>query len=280
MKRIGLPGLGLVVLLAASAVAAGSASAAAPEFGRCVKLTGERTGIRETRYHGGYHNASCTEASPEANGRYEWYPGAVKTHFTTTIKSGTAVAVTVVGRTQLACTGETSTGEYTSPKLEEHVVVTLTGCQVGGAPAASAEAKGGPVDTAPGEVVLKANECELGVVARGETPAKDKLGLTCAEEQEFAWIKWARHGYEGIGEYELGLRGWWFFTTAANRIHSQTTVLNSAQSNGMQKIDKFVEGPLEPLESTLNGGLSWEPTVLTLTTVQTNEEDIEANSVA
>jgi hypothetical protein len=276
MTRIRLLGLLLVTVLAVGAAAAATASAEAPEFGRCLKLAGEDVGGHLV-YHGGFSNSMCTKASPEADGRYEWNPGAVKTHFTTAIKPGTTVLLETEGRLRVTCSGETSSGEYTSPKLEESVIVTLTGCTSEGFPVSSASAKEGPLDSAPGEVVIAANECELGVVEKGETPAKDKLGLTCAEEQEFAWLKW--HRYYGGGEYELGLRGWWFFTTMANK-GLQTTTLKSAESKGLQKIEKFAEGPLEPLESTLNGGFSWVQSALKLTTVQTNEEAIEANSVA
>ncbi len=278
MDRIRLLGLCLVVVAATGAVAAANAWAEAPEFGRCLKLTGEKAGGHRTVYHGGYSNRVCTEASSDANGKYEWYPGAVKTHFTTKIKSYMHVVLETTDRVKVTCTGETSTGEYANPKLEDAVVVTLTGCKSEGYAASSSDAKGGPADTAPGEVVINANECELGVVARGATAAENKLGLTCGEEQEFAWIKWRNYYYGG--EYELGLRGWWFFTINANAMHSQRTTLKSVQSEGIQEIDKFEEGPLEPLESTLSGGLSWEQTGLMLTTVQTNEEPIEANSVA
>jgi hypothetical protein len=267
VKRIWSMGICLVAVFATSAVVAASASAEAPEFGRCLKLASEKVGKTKV-YHGGYSNGTCTTASEEKKGKYEWYPGVVKTHFTTKIKEGTKATLETVGDTKVTCTGETSTGEYTGPKTEGNMVLTLTGCESGGYKASSAGA-------AEGEVVTNPTECELGVVKKGYTPAKQMLGLSCAEEAQFAWIKW----HSIYGEVELCIRGWWFFSTTANYMHLPTMGLRSVQSKGRQKIERFEEGPLELLESTLNEG-PFEQIGLTLTTIQTNEETIEANSVA
>ncbi len=282
MKRFKIAGCALVAVLAMSGVAAASASAEAPEFGRCKKLTGEKVGMRMV-YHGDYTSMTCTVTSPEAKGKYEWYPGVEKTHFTTRLEEGTKVTFETVSKMKITCTGETSSGEYVSPKLEENVVASFTGCEyleyggynVGyiGYPAYSA---GAP----EGEVVTDSTECELGVVKKGETAAKNMVGLSCAEEDQFMWIKWHGPVYFGFSqENELCIKGWWFFTTAANSMRSGTTAtLRSTESKGRQKIEKFEEGPLELLESTLNGA-SYEQIGLKLTTVQTNEESVEVNSV-
>ncbi len=268
MNRIRLLTLCVVAAFATSAVAAASAAALAPEFGRCLKLTGESVG-KMTIYHGRYSNSGCTTASAEDRGKYEWYPGVEKAHFTTEIKEGTGVTFQTAGKTLktlVTCTGETSSGEYAGPKLEEHVVLTLTGCEANGDKASSEGA-------AAGEVIVNAHECELGVVKKGETTAKNMIGLTCGEEPQFAWIKWGG----GYGAAELCIKGWWFFSTMANRMR-QTSVLRSAEMNGRQKLEKFEEGPLELLESTLNGD-GFEQIGLKLTTTQTNEEAVEVNSV-
>jgi hypothetical protein len=279
MKRYKSVGLALVVFSAMSAVAAASAFAEAPEFGRCQKVVGEQMG-NKTVYHGHYTNSVCTKVSSEAKGKYEWLPGVVKTHFTATSTPGTKVLFETVGKKKVSCTGETAAGEYTTSKLEENVVFKFTGCnyeersgyQHRVFPASSEGAAGG-------EIVTEPTECELGVVAKGATPAKDKLGLTCAEEAEFMWIKWKAPIYSGEEEYELCLRGWWFFTTKANSMSMSPTTLKSTQSKGIQTIEQFQEGPLEPLEATLNRGGSFEKAGLALTSAQTNEEAVEANSV-
>jgi hypothetical protein len=57
------------------------------------------------------------------------------------------------------------------------------------------------------------------------------------------------------------------------------TTLKSTQSEGVQKYEKFVEGPPEPLEAGLFRD-NFERVGLGLTSVQTNEEAVEANTVA
>lgn len=282
MDRVRLLARCLVVVAAISATAAASASASPPEFGKCVKLAGEKSGMHMTSFHGKYSNAMCTMASPEANGKYEWSPGVEKKDFTTQSRPGTKITLEATFGYKIVCTDETSVGEYASPKLELGIVVKLTGCETEGDPVTSSDTKGGPSETAPGEVVINANECELGVVAMGATPAMNKLGLSCGEEGEFAWLKW--HGAYSYA-YEMDLRGWWFDTLMANKdmrmsMGMMPEMLKSTESMGRQTFVKFVEGPFEGLESSTSGGAFWYATGLQLTSIQTNEEAVEANSVA
>jgi hypothetical protein len=67
MRRLSVIGLCLIAAFAISAVAVASASAAAPEYGRCIKKTGKPSGE-------GYSNANCT-THVSAEGRYTWEPG-------------------------------------------------------------------------------------------------------------------------------------------------------------------------------------------------------------
>lgn len=251
--------VGLASLLVALAIAPAAAQAEPPEFGRCSKLSGKT---------GGYSNSSCTTPSPGKAGSFEWYPGAANPKFTTKSKEGSRIAFEGVNNVRVTCTGETSTGEYTSPKLEEHVVFTFTGCMTQGLPVSSPGAAAGEVTTNP-------TECELGVLLKGATPRQDKIGLTCAEEATFMWMKWGAGIYTGA---EWCMRGWWFFTIASNHMKT-VTGLRSQQSHGVQYWEKFQEGPPEPLEATFNGGTTWERAALSLRSVQTNEEPIEVNSV-
>jgi hypothetical protein len=261
MNRIRLAGVSLLAVLATCTVTAASASAQAPEFGRCLQLTGEQAG------HGGYTNSACTSASSKKTGSFEWYPGAAKASFTTKNKTGTKIFFEGVNHTRVTCSGESSSGEYTSPKLEEHVVFRFTGCETMGLAVSSEGA-------ASGEVVSNPTECELGVLAKGGSARSDEVGLTCAEEAAFMWMKWRGYGLS----VEWCLRGWWFFTVKSNHMESVTT-LHSRQSHGVQYWEKFVEGPLEPLEASFDGGKTWERAALRLTSIQTNEEAIEINSV-
>lgn len=258
MKRKLVTRLAPLLFTIAFATAPAMAQAEAPEFGRCLASPGKQ---------GDYTNSSCMSASPGKTGKFEWSPGAAKASFTTKSKAGSKIIFEGVNKVRVACTGETSTGEYTSPKLEEHVVFRFTGCMTHGLPVTSAGA-------AEGEVVTNPTECELGVLQQGGTHRTDKVGLTCAEEPAFMWMKWSTGPYE----VEWCLRGWWFFTIASNRMKA-VTKLYSQQSAGVQYWEKFVEGPPEPLEASFNGGMTWERAALMLHSVQTNEEPIEVNSV-
>jgi hypothetical protein len=260
MKRMFVVRLAPLLVMGALATVPAVARAGAPEFGRCLLLAGDQAG------HGGYSNGSCTSASPGKTGRFEWYPGAAKANFMTKSKEGTKIVFEGVNNVQVTCTGETSTGEYTSPKLEEHVVFRFTGCMTRGSAVSSAGA-----DT--GEVVTNPTECELGVLQKGATPRMDKIGLTCAEEAAFMWMKWTAYA-----PIEWCLRGWWFFAIGRNSMKAVRT-LHSRQSRGVQFWEKFEEGPPEPLEASFNGATTWERAGLALTSIQTNEEPIEVNSV-
>lgn len=282
MKGIGFLVGCSVACAAISAIATSSAAASPPEFGRCVKVAAEgsvRMHMHEMRFHGHYSNSMCTKASPEAKGRYEWLPGVEKNHFATASMPGAKIVLEGAFGARITCTSERSVGEYANPKLELGIVVTLTGCETGGSPVTSSDTKGGPSETAPGEVVIDAGECELGVVADGATPAGNRLGLSCGEEGEFAWLKW-RSAYEST--YELNLRGWWFYTWMKNSYMpmSDNLVLRSTEHRGAQTWFEFVEGPFEGLEGSETGGNNWYPTGLGLTTVQTSEEPVEENPVA
>ncbi len=79
MRRFRMTGLCLVAVLAIGAAGAGSASAAAPEFGRCLKTPKHWTGP-------GYSDTRCNDEVSE-NAKHEWLAGpGPKPGFTTTAK--------------------------------------------------------------------------------------------------------------------------------------------------------------------------------------------------
>jgi hypothetical protein len=67
MRGLRLVGLCVVAAFAIAAAAAGTASAEAPEYGRCVKKAGKPSGA-------GFKNGSCTEAVGR-KAHFEWVPG-------------------------------------------------------------------------------------------------------------------------------------------------------------------------------------------------------------
>ncbi len=101
MRRVRVAGLCLFVVFALGAVAATSASATAPEYGRCIK---------KAKAEGkGYTSSKCTVAGEGKKAKYEWIPGAGKTKFET--KGGVGV-LTAVGGQSVQCKTESSTGEF------------------------------------------------------------------------------------------------------------------------------------------------------------------------
>lgn len=66
MKRLTVIGASLVAALLISAVAAASASAAPPEYGRCVEVG---------KGHGTYKDSGCTKVGPARSAKYAWTPG-------------------------------------------------------------------------------------------------------------------------------------------------------------------------------------------------------------
>lgn len=66
MRRLSKAGIGVIVVLALGAVVASAASAAAPEYGRCL--------LKASPVGEGFTNSSCTN-STASNAHYEWIPG-------------------------------------------------------------------------------------------------------------------------------------------------------------------------------------------------------------
>jgi hypothetical protein len=238
------------------------ATTGAPEYGRCIKVT---TGA------GTYSGATCLSAGGEK--KYEWYPAfgsakpLVKTHFTLAIKEKTTVKlVTQQSNAVFTCTGQTGSGEYTGNKTIGNVRLRLTGCSYNLEACTSAGAAAGEV--LPG--VLKG---ELGVIkTSAEGPAKDLIGtdfrpesgelvasMTCGS-RSFVW-KGAV-----IGEVKR------------NGMVSKAPIKFTAVKLHTQKPTQFVGGPEEFLVTQFGEGAP-SGAGLTLTTNQTDEEKVEANSV-
>src|SRR5271165_3531744 len=115
MRLVRLGGLCTVALMAVW-WAAGSAWAAAPEYGRCDKAAQVNK-----KYTGKYDNSGCTPAKTETEkkalekgeGKFEWYPGVVK-KFQTSV--GGKGLLEEVGKNAVGCESESSSGEYSGTK--------------------------------------------------------------------------------------------------------------------------------------------------------------------
>jgi hypothetical protein len=120
MKQIKTAGLCLVAAFVLCAVAATSASATAPEYGRCLK---------KAKAEGkGYTASKCTVAGEGTKAKYEWLPGAGKTKFETNGKTG--VLSQLNGQT-VECKTENSEGEFFEGNNKEagNMVIHFHGCE-------------------------------------------------------------------------------------------------------------------------------------------------------
>ncbi|HXP36470.1 MAG TPA: hypothetical protein VN817_01780 [Solirubrobacteraceae bacterium] len=229
-----------------------------PEFGTCVKTVG-----------GAYSDAGCTGTGAGKN--YAWYAAfgsahpLEKTNFSATLKEGTTALLETVGKTQIVCEGEGSTGEITGNKTVGKVVSTFTKCSAFGHACTSAGAAEGTIVTGPLEGVI-------GVEETGAEPVLNKIG------QDLFPI-----GHTGaIAEFvcssvPLSITGSIISPVTPNAM-KLTTLVKTKETKGKQKPEAFVGETPDPLMVNFSEGAP-EQAGETLTTNQANEEKFEVNSV-
>jgi hypothetical protein len=126
--------LAFVGALAICGLMTATASAAAPEIGRCLKVTPKSLS--------NYDGAKCAELASEdlgteaenlKKGNYQWFPGPGANNKFTLAHTGTSImSLETVNRLRLTCQGGTGSGEYTEPKSVGNVSSTFTGCEPAG----------------------------------------------------------------------------------------------------------------------------------------------------
>src|SRR5664280_2167850 len=168
MKRIRIIGLCLVAAFAMSAIAATGASAANPEYGRCIKTT---TGVK-----GKYSSATCTVLAKEVKTeKYEWYAAfgsakpLEKAGFKTALKPTTKATLETKAGTKVICTGLEGAGKYTGNKTVLITKTTFTGCESGGI-------KCNTTGFGTGMIEIEPLSGELGVITKVSPSTKDKIG--------------------------------------------------------------------------------------------------------
>jgi hypothetical protein len=164
-------GICLVAVFVACTVASATASAAAPEFFHCVKLTSKT---------GEYTSSTCALASKTKTGEFEKkaVPAKSKIKFTDSL-GPTRLYMTPSGSYRITCSrngeGGTATGEVTGPKEVTAVQVTFNGCK--GEKGAEECPLKTPGATGAEEIVMNALSGELGKVAAGEAGGERGLDL-------------------------------------------------------------------------------------------------------
>jgi hypothetical protein len=265
MRRIKIVGLGLVAAFALAAMTAGSASATAPEFGRCLK--------QATKSLSNFDSAKCvklasedagTEAEKLAKGNFQWFPGVVNNKFTTKLKEATLVTIENVSGFKMICKGETSAGEYLNAKEIGKMVLKFTGCEFSGLKCNSAGKGEGEIDTAP-----------LGGTIGFETVAENPANDTIAEEWHSESGNFAEFKCAGLS---MTWRG-----SILHKITANTMKLTATEkwtcAKGKQQPEHFAGGV--PGEHVLesNSGSGFEQAGWTMTSILTNEEAIEASTI-
>jgi hypothetical protein len=232
-----------------------------PDFGRCLKVPGEKQGT-VTVYHGGFTTASCEEESPTQSGKFEWHPGVVKTGFKTAIKPATTATLETTGKAKVTCTGESSAGAITGSKTVAGVVLKFTGCESAGQKCTSA-------GLAEGELESSSLEGVLGVERVTEVLGKEVQHIALDLYPAGKVGPFLQYACSGSAATTLG--GSVLVPVSAGKMLT-TAALKYAATAGIQKPERFEGGVPEVLTNSL-----FEEVGLTLTSTQTNEEPIEIN---
>lgn len=248
-------GVGLAVVFALSAVFAASASAMAPEYGRCLKQV-SGTGKK-------FADSKCTKEESGSKAKYEWVPGAEKAKFTTT---GGVGVLTTVGGAGVECQTESSNGEFVpgNNKEETGVVVKFASCKALGQPCTTPGAKIGELVT---------NQLE-GIVG-WEIKARKKTDL------ELYPAKSVTSGY--FIEFEctglvVKVRGHVLVPIKNDKMTS-TETLKFKASKGKQKPEKWEESASPAiLEASFKGG-PFEQAGQNITSTVKGEEELELNAI-
>ena len=255
MKSSRLVGTCTIILLLIGAAMATSASAAAPEYGRCLKVPKLENG-----YNGGYANKGCTEASETKTGKYEWLPGGVKLNQTSIGGKG---ILQEVGKYAVGCESESSTGEYSGTKEAKKIVVKFKGCHV---PPFVCTSPGHPA----GE--LETKELEGRAVFLNEAKHEAGLDLFPAHGEE-KFIAFS------CGELSVEVRGSILVPIKANKMGT-TFKLKYKEKNGFQEVKFFEEGGKlfeDVLEANFEGK-GWAKAGQSIKATVTNEEPLELNT--
>lgn len=262
MKRMRMVmGLCLVAVLGMSAFGVVSASAAAPEFGRCLKV------VKPVK--GKFSDAKCTKAAVAGKEGFEWSPGpGPNNKYTTVIKPLTKATLESTNKETISCTGQTSSGEFDlgNPKKTRKNISTFTNCEF-----VTFGVKCNSPGHAVGELVTNPFETELGIITKSsEGPIKNKLGNDLKPETGNEFIKFE------CAKIPVGVTGSLIVPVKSNTFTNKET-LKFTQSKGHQKPEKFENEPKDTLTTTSTSGTFQSGQ--TITVIQTDEEKIEANSV-
>ncbi len=204
MRHFRLMAISIVAACALCALAAANASAALPEWGKCVKLPATIKGKEKKAGKGKFANSDCTEGT--TGGEYEFLKGTSELPtrtFTNTMTSEKAELETSFGL-GTNCTGETAHGELSGTKEVSNLTVTFTGCAVNLIPTFPCENTYEEFPNeleeefryTPGEIRTFALKGKLVYISGAGTPIP-VVGLQLEPEQKKGWFAFFGCGPKG-----------------------------------------------------------------------------------
>lgn len=238
---------------------------ALPEIGRCVKAPSEKV-ERKLVYRGLYADAGCTFEEPQKEGKFEWVPGAEAKHFTGSAK---AVSLETFGKQKIACTEESTTGEYTGLKTAT-LGITLTGCtHTSNKEPCHSEGAGS------GQIAIPSLQAELGFIkdVHEATGTVALLGWDLKRGSTFA------SAVCGGSEETLNVTGSVIAPISAVDKMVSAYTLALKQKGGVQAPESFEEEPTDVLHASL-GSSNVEQAGLGGSLKVTNEEKLEFKALA
>jgi hypothetical protein len=251
-----------VVLAGCIAIAASatSALAAAPEFGRCMKVT---VGT------GTYATSNCTEAGGEQ--KYEWLPGPGPYNgfqINPTPKSILVRFETPSRKIEITCNGAyTGSGKIATATTVTDVHLAAKDCENPSLPPTFACNSPG---ANAGEIVIESSGAgTLGVWKLGETPRKNKIGI------DFSPVDLEVECPGGAPKTKI--RGSVIARVPADTM-GLTKTLTFEERRGLQMPASLVGGPRDVLEAEFETSAT-EQLGLALHGQITGEEKFEINSV-
>jgi hypothetical protein len=260
MTRFRLMGLCLLAACALSALGAASASAQAPEFGRCIKKAkAEGTGFADSK---------CTKAGTGTKAKYEWLPGAVKRGQTSV--GGVGILETV-SKLAVKCATESSVGEYSGTKEVKNLIVKFKGCSSGPFECTSEGHENGELETKKLEGIVGIEKRAF--VEAKEVPLKNKLAFDLFPAGKTGLFIEFTCGVT----LTVAVRGSVLVPIKSNTMLT-TGELKFKATIGKQKPERFEGEPKDILESSFTGK-EFEQAGQTITSKVTNEEPLELNSV-
>jgi hypothetical protein len=198
-----------------------------PEVGRCRKVV---AGF-------GSYGSNCTTLV--GGSKHDWFPELVKTGFKTALAEG-VVKLETVSLSKIVCTGAAGTGEFAGGNAVERVTLTLTGCERSAQKCTSSGA-------GEGEVLTPLLSGVLGTVTLGETPAKNTVGLDLSPTAPGPMLAFT------CGTSNVSIRGSVILPFPTPKM-ALLYRLKAVALKGKQKIEHFVEGPTDVLESSVDEG--------------------------